>query len=521
MAITRISNNVILDGTILPAKLNVSANMRTFLGNETISTINGGTGANDDLTLQGTTNATRTTSYVLIQPNGGNVGIGVAAPTVPLDVNGISRVTCLYLSNSATSTAGGIDNNGNSSAGLWFNNFSTIIAGYNGIIFRSSLGGTSGQTERMRITNTGQVSIGTASPSISAMLQIDSTTQGFLPPRMTVAQRDAIASVAEGLVVYSTDAGVKTLSLHNGTAWGNVLTTHSASFTSDTLAAALSDESGTSGGFTRAVGATHTSPIISTALTLNATSYSYGAGAREAMLNSMSNRFVYKDGLIPYAEIFDDFPNTLNGAGTHRWATTAGTVAYYTNGTAQARFWGAISLTTAATTDASASISAAQSGGANGQTSSRFGLSMQVCFCVNNTTATEFRSRFSGGGASIDTTVLFSTGVIQLDAVNIGGVGVNSVTVATGLSLAAGNFISGTRYRLFTRIISQTQTEVYFASAPWDSATWTTLVDTVVTHSAWQSASVSTQPFLVVITKENVAKIAYIDWVAIRQEVQR
>ena len=41
----------------------------------------GGTAANDDLTLQGTTNATRTTSYVIIQPNGGNVGIGTTSAT--------------------------------------------------------------------------------------------------------------------------------------------------------------------------------------------------------------------------------------------------------------------------------------------------------------------------------------------------------------------------------------------------------------------------------------------------------
>lgn len=43
--------------------------------------LSGGTAANDDLTLQGTTNSTRTSSYVLIQPNGGNTAIGaVAAP---------------------------------------------------------------------------------------------------------------------------------------------------------------------------------------------------------------------------------------------------------------------------------------------------------------------------------------------------------------------------------------------------------------------------------------------------------
>jgi len=50
----------------------------------TIAQINGGIAANDDLTLQGTTNATRTTSYVNLQPNGGNVGIGTATPSATL-----------------------------------------------------------------------------------------------------------------------------------------------------------------------------------------------------------------------------------------------------------------------------------------------------------------------------------------------------------------------------------------------------------------------------------------------------
>jgi hypothetical protein len=38
----------------------------------------------------------------------------------------------------------------------------------------------------------------------SAILQVESTTKGFLPPRMTTAQKDAIASPAAGLVVYDT-----------------------------------------------------------------------------------------------------------------------------------------------------------------------------------------------------------------------------------------------------------------------------------------------------------------------------
>jgi len=41
--------------------------------------------------------------------------------------------------------------------------------------------------------------------SASAALDIQSTTKGFLPPRMTTAQRLAISSPAEGMQVHDTD----------------------------------------------------------------------------------------------------------------------------------------------------------------------------------------------------------------------------------------------------------------------------------------------------------------------------
>lgn len=46
------------------------------------------------------------------------------------------------------------------------------------------------------------VGIGTTTPHSSAKLEVASTTQGFLPPRMTLAQRNAIATPAEGLVIF-------------------------------------------------------------------------------------------------------------------------------------------------------------------------------------------------------------------------------------------------------------------------------------------------------------------------------
>jgi len=50
------------------------------------------------------------------------------------------------------------------------------------------------------------VSIGSgATPVASAKLELVSTTKGFLPPRMTTAQKNAIVSPAAGLMVYDTD----------------------------------------------------------------------------------------------------------------------------------------------------------------------------------------------------------------------------------------------------------------------------------------------------------------------------
>jgi hypothetical protein len=52
--------------------------------------------------------------------------------------------------------------------------------------------------------SSGRVGIGTASPNSSSLLDITSTTKGFLQPRMTTTQRNAISSPVAGLSVYDT-----------------------------------------------------------------------------------------------------------------------------------------------------------------------------------------------------------------------------------------------------------------------------------------------------------------------------
>jgi hypothetical protein len=70
-----------------------------------------------------------------------------------------------------------------------------------------------------------QVGIGTITPDASAAFDETSTTQGFLPPRMTGAQRNTISSPAIGLQIHCTDCGRigGQPQFYNGTAWVNMI----------------------------------------------------------------------------------------------------------------------------------------------------------------------------------------------------------------------------------------------------------------------------------------------------------
>ncbi|MGM0649798.1 MAG: FISUMP domain-containing protein [Bacteroidota bacterium] len=72
------------------------------------------------------------------------------------------------------------ENGGGSGSSVW-------SAGDNGIFY-----------------NAGNVGIGTDTPDDKAALEIQSTTKGFLPPRMTESQRDAIDSPPGGLLIFNT-----------------------------------------------------------------------------------------------------------------------------------------------------------------------------------------------------------------------------------------------------------------------------------------------------------------------------
>jgi hypothetical protein len=179
----------------------------------------------------------------------GNIGIGTSAPTEKLSIIGA------YPGNDSTNGNFAVYDSGSvlrtkvtgNGAQSWFLNSGLGEAGsirYStpgnlpGLVFfnasgtgrsqirqYSSTGGigfgatTTGSDpgNQMVLDTSGNVGIGTSTPNANAILDVQSTTKAFMPPRQTTAQKNAVAFPTAGMVVYDSDQ--KGLSTYNGTAW--------------------------------------------------------------------------------------------------------------------------------------------------------------------------------------------------------------------------------------------------------------------------------------------------------------
>jgi hypothetical protein len=71
----------------------------------------------------------------------------------------------------------------------------------------------------MFLNTSAQVGIGTIAPHPSAVLEVESTTLGFLPPRLSENEKNSIQNPAEGLIIYNTS--LNCLEVYKASFWYN------------------------------------------------------------------------------------------------------------------------------------------------------------------------------------------------------------------------------------------------------------------------------------------------------------
>ncbi len=166
----------------------------------------------------------------------------------------------------------------------------------------------------------GSLAVGVGSPDATAAVEVFSTSKGFLPPRMTSAQRDAIATSpnlpATGLMIYQTD-NTPGLYQYNGTAWAQVGGAGGGSVTEVTASSPLSVATGT------------TTPAISlgtVGLDKGGTGATDAAGARTALgLGSAAQLNAPASGDAAAGEALKGSDTRLTNARTALAHTHAGT----------------------------------------------------------------------------------------------------------------------------------------------------------------------------------------------------
>jgi hypothetical protein len=186
---------------------------------------------------------------IIIAPTSGNLLVGTTfdngsrlqvtgAATISSSVtasSGVFTSTTAAISASNGGYISSIARIGGSNSGNIFSNNGTgsnfIIAETAANVYGIGGGGIGGAFNGIGIslnTTTGatafsnNVNIGGGTANASAILQADSNTKGFLPPRMTSTQRAAISSPAVGLIVYQTDA-TEGLYVYKSTGWTFVI----------------------------------------------------------------------------------------------------------------------------------------------------------------------------------------------------------------------------------------------------------------------------------------------------------
>jgi hypothetical protein len=153
------------------------------------------------------------------------LGVGTNAPTATVHILGVGSTagtTSFVIKNSLGFNAIQVTDD------LKVNINTLVFGGNNGYIGINNSPSIDSALRAVRTDNgtsplsisTGEVGIGDTTTYASAIFAIGSTTRGFLPPRMTTTQKNAISSPAAGLVVY--DSTTNKLCCYDGSTWNDL-----------------------------------------------------------------------------------------------------------------------------------------------------------------------------------------------------------------------------------------------------------------------------------------------------------
>lgn len=168
------------------------------------------------------TNGTGTIGNSSIFDNGTFVGIGTTSDTG----NGRLQISGNLAVRNAQPRINLVSSPGSGGIVFWNDGSNRFALGYGPLQGSETAGSLNlysygSSSTILSILANGKILMGANNSSVtSARLEVVSTSQGFLPPKMTTSQKNAISSPVSGLMVY--DTTLNKLCVYNGTTWETI-----------------------------------------------------------------------------------------------------------------------------------------------------------------------------------------------------------------------------------------------------------------------------------------------------------